>query len=142
MNQTKSTKAREVIRNWHLVDATGQVLGRLATDIAVKLMGKAKSNFVRNLDCGDYVVVVNGNAYVTTGKKEVAKTYGTYSGFPGGLREKALWELRKEKPEEPLRRAVYGMLPKNKLRDVLITRLYIVQGVDHPYGVHFSSTQK
>jgi len=142
MNQTKSTKASEVIRNWHLLDAKGKVLGRLATDIAVKLMGKGKPNFVRNLDCGDYVVVVNGNAYVTTGKKEIEKTYGTYSGFPGGLREKALWELRKEKPEEPLKRAVYGMLPKNKLRDTLITRLYIVQDENHPYGIHFQTQSK
>jgi large subunit ribosomal protein L13 len=137
MKQTKPTRAEEINREWYLFDASGKVLGRLATDIAHKLMGKAKSNFVRNLDCGDNVVVINANDYIVTGKKEAEKMYGNYSGYPGGLKQKALWQLRKEKPEEPIRHAVYGMLPKNKLRDRLMTRLYIYKTSEHPYKNKF-----
>ncbi len=137
MKATKSTKIDDVVRNWHVYDAKGKVLGRLATDIAHALMGKAKTNFVRNLDCGDHVVVINANDYIVTGKKEDEKFYGNYSGYPGGLKEKALWQLRQEKPTEPIRHAVYGMLPKNKLRDRLMTRLYIYTTEDHPYKDKF-----
>lgn len=134
---TKPTKASTIIRSWHLVDAKGKVLGRIATEIAVKLMGKSKPYFVRNLDCGDYVVVINAKEVVTTGKKEKQKLYGVYSGFPGGLKQKALWQVRMEKPTEPLRRAVLGMLPKNKLRDRLMTRLYLYAQSDHPHTDKF-----
>ncbi len=137
---TKSTKAGEIIHGWHLIDAKDQVLGRVATDIAQKLMGKQKPYFVHNLDCGDHVVVINAKFVRTTGKKEKNKTYGNYSGFPGGLKEKALWQVRLEKPTEPVRHAVLGMLPKNKLRDRLMTRLHIVEEQDHQYKEHF--TQK
>lgn len=137
MKHTKSTKISEIERNWHVYDAKGKVLGRLATDIAHALMGKAKTNFVRNLDCGDHVVVINASDFTVTGKKETEKLYGNYSGYPGGLKQKALWQVRKEKPEEPIRHAVYGMLPKNKLRDRLITRLYIYTTDTHPHQDKF-----
>lgn len=130
---TKSTKASDIKRTWHLLDVKGQVLGRAATQIALKLMGKNKVNFVRNMDCGDHVVVINASLVVTTGKKEKEKLYGNYSGHPGGLKQKALWQVRQEKPTEPLYRAVFGMLPKNKLRDRLITRLYLFPESEHPY---------
>ncbi len=137
---TRSTKISEIKRQWHLVDVKGKILGRVATDIAQKLMGKAKRNFVRNLDCGDYVVVINAAHVAVTGKKEKEKFYGRYSGYPGGLKQKALWQLRNEKPTEPIRHAVAGMLPKNKLRDRLLTRLYIYPEDSHPYRAKFIST--
>lgn len=134
---TTSTKASEITRSWHLIDVKGRVLGRAATAVALTLMGKSKPNFVRNLDCGDYVVVINAAHVVTTGHKEKEKLYGNYSGHPGGLKQKALWQVRKEKPTEPMKRAVFGMLPKNKLRDRLVTRLYIYPEAEHPYQEKF-----
>jgi len=135
--KTRSTRLQDISRRWHLIDVKGQVLGRAATQVALKLMGKAKPNFVRNMDCGDFVVVVNAAKVVTTGKKEKEKLYGNYSGHPGGLKQKALWQVRQEKPTMPLRHAVFGMLPKNKLRDRLVTRLYIYPEADHPYKEKF-----
>ena len=131
--KTKPTKLSDIQRSWHLFDVKDKVLGRIATDIAHALMGKAKPNFVRNLDCGDYVVVVNAKHVAVTGKKEKQKLYGRFSGYPGGLKQKALWQVRAEKPTEVIRHAVWGMLPKNKLRDRLITRLYIYPEGEHPY---------
>src|SRR4030042_3964626 len=99
---TKPTKASEISRSWHLVDVKDQVLGRVATGIAQKLMGKYKPNFVRHLDCGDYVVVINAKYVTVTGKKEKEKLYGNYSGHPGGLKQKAFWQVLREKPTEPI----------------------------------------
>lgn len=130
---TKATKIKDVQRSWHLVDLKGKVLGYAATEIAKKLLGKDKSNYVPNLDCGDYIVVINSKYIEVTGKKEKEKTYGHYSGYPGGLKVKALWQIRKEKPNEIIRHAVLGMLPKNKLRARLMTRLYIYPEAEHPF---------
>lgn len=135
---TKSTKAKEIKRAWILIDVKGQVLGRAATHVALKLMGKSKKNFVRNMDCGDHVVVINAAHLITTGKKEDEKLYGNYSGHPGGLKQKALWQVRVEKPTMPLRSAVFGMLPKNKLRDRLITRLYLFPDAEHTFVNKFA----
>ena len=135
---TKPTKLKDVKHSWVEIDCSGKVLGRLATDIALKLMGKNKPYFVRNMDCGDYVVAVNAKDILVTGKKEQDKMYGSYSGYPGGLKQKPLWQVKKEKPSEILRHAVYGMLPKNKLRDRLITRLFVYSDDDHPYKNKFS----
>ena len=132
-NLTRPTKANKIERSWHLVDAQNKILGRLATEIAGKLMGKSKPYFVKNLDCGDYVVVINTRQVQVTGRKEKEKLYGRYSGYPGGLKQKPLWQLRAEKPTEIIRHAVWGMLPKNKLRDRLITRLYIYPESAHPH---------
>src|SRR4030042_2090481 len=128
---TKPTKAKEIKRVWHLVDVKDQVLGRIAVRIAHRLMGKSKPYFVRNLDCGDYVVVINAKNVRVTGKKEKNKLYSRYSGYPGGLKQKPLWELRQRNPAEIIKRAVSGMLPKNKLRDRLKTRLFIFPEEDH-----------
>jgi len=138
-NFTNSTKVSEIKRNWILVDVKGKTLGRVATEIAVKLMGKAKPNFVRNEDCGDNVVVINAAHFVVTGHKDKTKLYGNYSGHPGGLKQKALWQVKKEKPIEPIRHAVWGMLPKNKLRARLVTRLWIYPESDHPYKDKFKN---
>ena len=137
MKQTVATKAKQIDRQWHLVDAKGQILGRVATRIAVLLMGKSKAYFARHLDCGDYVVVVNAKDVAVTGKKLTQKIYTTYSGYPGGLRREAFRELLGRKPEEVVRRGVCGMLPKNKLRDSMIKRLYIYSGEEHPHKDKF-----
>jgi large subunit ribosomal protein L13 len=129
----KSTKAKDITRRWHIVDVKGKTIGNAATDIAVLLMGKDKPNFVRHLDCGDFVVVINSKYVESTGKKEKEKMYGRYSGYPGGLKQKALWQIRQENPNEIIRHAVWGMLPTNKLRDRLVTRLYIYPDDNHPY---------
>jgi len=134
---TKSTKVSEIRHDWVLVDVKDMVLGRAATVVALKLMGKNKPNFVRNEDCGNYVVVINAAHVTTTGRKEKEKLYGNYSGHPGGLKQKALWQVRQEKPTEPMKHAIFGMLPKNKLRDRLVTRLYIYPEADHPYKNKF-----
>lgn len=136
--KTKSTKAGDIKRAWHLVDAGNRVLGRVAVEIAHKLMGKSKPYFVRHLDCGDFVVVVNAAAVAVTGKKEKQKLYGNYSGYPGGLKQKALWQVRKEMPVRIIRQAVFGMLPKNALRDRMITRLYVYPKGEHPYEAKFA----
>lgn len=138
-NATQSTKASDIDRRWHLFDVRDRILGRAATKIAHALMGKGKPYFVRHLDCGDHVVVINALHVAVTGKKESDKLYTKYSGFPGGLKTKALWQVRREKPGLLIRSAVYGMLPKNKLRARLITRLWVYPEGDHPYKNKFDS---
>ncbi|MCK4454033.1 50S ribosomal protein L13 [Candidatus Parcubacteria bacterium] len=112
-------------RNTHTIDATDKVLGRLATQIAVLLRGKHKPDFVPYKDMGDFVVVKNVDKIKITGKKMEQKVYYHHSGFLGGLKETPLKKLLKEKPEEVLKKAVFGMLPKNKLRSKIIKRLKI-----------------
>lgn len=143
MNQqmTQSTKLSEIKRSWHLVDLKGQVLGRAATEIAMLLMGKAKPYFVRNLDCGDYVVVVNTKEVVVTGRKEQDKIYFRYSGYPGGLRAEALRDLRERKPTDIIIHAVRGMLPQNKLRDRMLKRLKVFAGGEHTFQDKFPAKQ-
>ena len=135
---TQPTKAKEIERTWHLIDVKGKVLGYVASEIADALIGKNKPYFASNLDCGDYVVVINSALVEVTGKKEKEKMYSNYSGYPGGRKEKALWQLRKEKPNEIIHHAIWGMLPKNKLRDRLVTRLYIYPSTEHPYQDKFT----
>jgi len=135
--QTKPTKTADIERAWHLVDVKDKILGRAAVDIAAKIIGKSKPYFVRNLDCGDYVVVINAKHVKVTGHKEKEKMYTRYSGYPGGMKSKALWQLRKEKPDEIIRRAVMGMLPKNKLRAKMITRLHVRPEEAHEFEDKF-----
>src|SRR6266498_2179785 len=137
MNQaamTQSTKASDVKRTWHLIDVKDEVLGRIATRIAHLLMGKGKAYFVRNLDCGDYVVIVNAKDVKVTGKKEEQKNYYRHSGYPGGFKSETLKELRVRKPEAIITHAVKGMLPNNRLRDRMLTRLFVFAGEEHTYG--------
>ena len=131
---TAATRASQIKREWHLVDVKGQVLGRIATEIATLLMGKRKPYFVRHLDCGDYVVVTNVKDVAATGKKDLKKQYYRYSGYPGGLKVTTLGQLRQRKPEEILIHAVKGMLPQNKLRDRMLRRLFVFAGEEHQYG--------
>ena len=137
MNTTKATKSSEVKRTWYLVDAKDKTLGRVAVEIAAKLIGKSKPYFVRNLDCGDYVVVINAKQVQVTGHIESEKLYTRYSGFPGGLKKKAFWQVREENPTEIIRRAVMGMLPKNKLRNRMITRLHVRPEATHEFAAKF-----
>lgn len=137
MGYTQPTKADDIERKWHRVDVAGKILGREATKIARLLMGKGKPRFVRHLDMGDYVVVLNAKDVRVTGDKEDKKKYKRYSGYPSGLKEEKLSSLRKKKPEEIVHRAVAGMLPKNKLRKRILRRLYVYSGEDHPYRGKF-----
>lgn len=138
MKATKSTKIKEIKREWHLIDVDGKILGRSASDIALLLMGKAKTNFVRNLDCGDYVVVVNAKNIKVTGKKENLKNYYRHSGYPGGFKSETYLELENRKPGEVIRHAVAGMLPQNKLKALMLKRLYIFQDAEHTYKDKFN----
>lgn len=138
----KATSIKEVKRDWHLVDVEGETLGRISTNIANLLMGKSKPYFVRNLDCGDYVVVVNAKNVKVTGNKEVKKTYYRHSGYPGGFKAETLSELRARKPEDIISHAVKGMLPQNRLRDQMLKRLKVFGGSEHEYGDKFTKKEE
>ena len=139
MNQTAATKASDITRTWHLIDVKGKTLGRVSSEIAQLLMGKSKAYFVRNLDCGDYVVVVNAKDVKTTGTKEEQKKYYRHSGYPGGFKVESLKELRVRKPEEIITHAVKGMLPDNRLKDRMLTRLFVFAGEEHKYQDKFKN---
>lgn len=130
---TQTTKISDVKRSWHLIDVKEKTLGRISTEIAQLLMGKGKPYFVRNLDIGDYVVVINAKEIKVTGNKEEQKKYYRHSGYPGGFREETLRELRARKPQDIITHAVKGMLPQNKLRDKMLKRLFVFGGEDHKY---------
>ncbi|MEK9178492.1 MAG: 50S ribosomal protein L13 [Patescibacteria group bacterium] len=135
----KATKASDIKRDWHLVDVGGKTLGRVSTEIAKLLMGKGKPYFVRNLDCGDYVVIVNAKNISVTGQKEEKKLYRRHSGYPGGFKSETLAELRVRKPEDIIIHAVKGMLPQNKLRQIMINRLKVFPGPEHSFQDKFVS---
>lgn len=134
---TKPTKVGEIKRTWHIIDLQDKILGRISTDIAKLLMGKSKTYFTRNLDCGDYVVVINAKKVKVTGKKEGQKMYYRYSGYPGGLNMRTLADVRGKKPLEVISHAVKGMLPQNRLRDTMLKRLFIFADGNHPYADKF-----
>ena len=121
-------------KKWHLVDATGKTLGRLATEIATLLMGKHKPSYSPHIDNGDYVVVVNAEKIRVTGKKLKQKIYYSHSGYPGGLKEITLGEMLKKHPERVIIYAVEGMLPKNKLGRKMLKKLKVYAGPTHPHG--------
>lgn len=121
-------------RDWLLVDATGQTLGRLATQIATALRGKHKPEYTPHCDVGDFVVVINADKIAVTGRKRDEKLYHRYSGYPGGLRSRTLAEMLERRPEEPLRLAVKGMLPRNRIARAQLRKLKIYAGPDHPHA--------
>jgi large subunit ribosomal protein L13 len=131
----KTTHARQedVTRDWYLVDATDKVLGRLASEIAHRLRGKHKVIFAPYMDAGDFVIVVNAEKISLTGKKLTDKIYYHHSGYPGGIKAMAAGKMLKEKPEELLRKAVRGMLPKNTLGRAMLKKLKIYAGGGHPH---------
>jgi large subunit ribosomal protein L13 len=132
----KSYMARplEVERRWYVVDAEGQTLGRLATEIARLLRGKNKPQYTPHVDTGDFVVVVNAEKVVVTGKKAEQKVYRRHSGYPGGLKETSYEQMMERRPTEILRRAVKGMMPKNRLARQQLRKLKIYAGPEHPHA--------
>jgi large subunit ribosomal protein L13 len=120
-------------RDWVIVDATGQTLGRLATQIADVLRGKRKPTYTPHIDTGDFVVVINAEKISVTGNKRADKLYHRHSGYPGGLKTRTLGEMLERRPEEVIRLAVKGMLPRNRLARKQITKLKIYAGPDHPH---------
>ena len=131
--KTYSPKKQDIDRKWYIVDAKGQTLGRLATKIAVKLRGKDKPMFAPHIDCGDYVIVINAKDITVTGNKMEDKYYYAHSGFTSGLKKKPLKKLLEEKPEEVIKKAVQGMIPGNKLRKEIMTKLKIFAGPEHTH---------
>jgi large subunit ribosomal protein L13 len=132
--KTYNAKPGEVAREWYLVDADGQILGRLATRIADTLRGKRKPEYTPHVDTGDFVVVVNAERIAVTGNKLDQKRYYRHSGYPGGLRSRTLRDQLERRPTEVLRAAVKGMLPKNRLARQQLTKLKIYAGPEHPHA--------
>ena len=138
--KTYNAKPGEIERDWLVVDAEGKTLGRLATQIAERLRGKGKTVYTPHVDTGDFVVVVNADKIAVTGNKLDEKIYYRHSGFPGGLRERTLRQQLERQPTEVLRKAVKGMLPRNKLGRAQLTKLKIYVGPDHPHSAQAPKT--
>ncbi|HEX2728574.1 MAG TPA: 50S ribosomal protein L13 [Rubrobacteraceae bacterium] len=138
----KSFMARplEVERKWYVVDAEGKTLGRLSTEIARILRGKHKAQYTPHVDVGDFVVVVNAEKVVVTGRKAEQKVYRRHSGYPGGMKETSYEQMLTRKPTEVLRKAVYGMMPKSRLSRQQFKKLKLYAGPDHPHGAQDPQT--
>jgi large subunit ribosomal protein L13 len=131
--KTHITKESEIHRAWHVVDAQGVVLGRLASEVALLLRGKHKPNYCTNLDVGDHVVIVNADQVVLTGRKLEQKMYRRYSGYPGGQRAISYGDWMSAAPAEVVRKAVRGMLPRTRLGRQMLTKVRIYAGPEHPH---------
>ena len=127
-------KPADIDHKWYVIDAEDKTLGKVAAEIAMILRGKKKPIYTPHVDCGDYVVVVNAEKVAVTGKKENQKIYRSHSGYPGGLKETTLAELRAKKPEEIIRHAVKGMMPKGKLGRQMFKKLKVYAGPEHPHA--------
>lgn len=127
-------KPADIDRKWYVIDAEGKTLGKLAVEAAMILRGKKKPTYTPHIDTGDYVIVINAEKVAVTGKKEENKIYKSHSGYPGGLKEVALKELRASKPEEIIRHAVKGMMPKGKLGRQMYKKLKVYAGPEHPHA--------
>lgn len=132
-------RSKDIKRDWHLVDANSKILGRLSTQVAHFLMGKNKPYYVPHMDCGDYVVIINASKVSLSGKKEKQKIYYRHSGYPGGLRLKTAAKVRELKPENLVRHAVVGMLPKTKLGKMMLKKLYIYPTDQNPHADKFKN---
>ncbi|MEK9146871.1 MAG: 50S ribosomal protein L13 [Patescibacteria group bacterium] len=136
----KKIKQTDIKSEWHLIDAKNQILGRLATGVAHLLMGKNKAYWTPYLDSGESVVVINAAKVVLSGKKEKQKVYWRHSGYPGGLKSKTAATVRAQKPQELVRLAVVGMLPKTKLGRLMLKKLYIYPAGEHPHKDKFKDS--
>lgn len=136
---TNVISKKDIKRGWHLVDAKNQILGRIATDISTKLIGKNKAQYVPYLDTGDYVVVVNASLIKLSGKKTDQKKYVSHSGFPGGLKEESFLSLIKRSPDKVIRHAVSGMLPKTRLGKQMIKKLHVFANDKHSFEKQFKA---
>lgn len=142
MNEkTYQPKVAEIKRNWHLIDAKAEVLGRLATKIATLLIGKHKADYSAHLDSGDFVVVINADKVTLTGKKTSQKRYYRHSGYPGGFKEISFEKMFSEKPARVIQLAVSGMLPDNRLKKGRMGRLKVTSGDHNPYQNRFEKGQ-
>jgi len=140
--KTYSPKAREITRDWHVVDAAGQTLGRLAAEVATLLRGKHKPTYSPHMDMGDYVVVVNSEKIRVTGRKRQQKMYYRHSMYPGGLKVESLEKLLARRPTRVIERAVRGMLPHNRLGRALYRHLKVYAGPDHPHESQVRASEK
>lgn len=136
--KTFSPTPKDIKREWHLIDAKDEILGRLSTKIAGLLMGKGKATFSRHMDMGDNVVVINAEKIMVTGRKASQKVYITHSGYPGGFKSKKYSMMMEQHPERIIEHAVAGMLPINRLRDPRMLRLKVVAGDKNPYEKEFT----
>ena len=132
--KTYSAKPTEVDRKWYVIDADGQVLGRMASEIAKVLRGKHKPQFTPHIDTGDFIVVTNAEKVALTGKKEVQKSYVSHSHYPGGVKIDHVKDLLKKRPERVIESAVWGMLPHNNLGRQLFRKLKVYTGSEHPHA--------
>lgn len=131
---TNVLSAKQIHRKWHLIDAKDKILGRLATEVAMILMGKNKPSFVPYLDTGDFVVVTNASKIKLSGKKMQTKNYVRHSGYPGGLKVETFDKMIKDKPGYVIEHAVMGMIPRSKLGRQMIKKLKVFSGEEHPYA--------
>ena len=131
--KTYVAKPEDFKRDWYVVDASDQVLGRLATQIAMRLRGKHKPIFTPHVDTGDFIIVINADKVQLTGRKTDQKMYWRHSGYPGGIRGVSAKRMLETKPEELIRHAVRGMLPKNRLGRKLLKKLKVYSGAEHPH---------
>ena len=131
--KTLTPRPCDIKQDWYEIDASDKTLGRLCTKVASILKGKTKTYYSPNLDCGDFVVIVNAEKVVLTGSKELQKTYQSYSGYPGGLKETSYKRMMANKPEEIIMKAIKGMLPKNSLGRQMIGKLKVYTGESHPH---------
>ena len=138
--KTQSFKQSDIEQSWILVDAKDKTLGRLASALASRLRGKHRPEFTPNADLGDYIVVINANKINVTGDKLIQKKYFKHSGYPGGIKSKSLDNVIKNSPEDAIRMAVKGMLPKNKLGKKMLTKLKIYKDNDHPHQAQNPNT--
>jgi large subunit ribosomal protein L13 len=140
--KTYSTKAADIERQWHVIDASGKILGKLATEAAKLLMGKHKPTFSRHLDTGDFVVIINAAKVRFTGKKEEQKLYYRHSGYAGGLKSTTLAEMMESHPTRVVEHAVKGMLPHNRLGAKMLKKLKVYAGEEHPHLAQTGASAK
>jgi large subunit ribosomal protein L13 len=137
--KTYSTRAKDISRHWHIIDADGKILGKVAAEAATMLMGKNKTIFSPNMDTGDYVIVVNASKVKVTGKKMTDKMYYRHSMYPGGLKVISYSEMIKQHPDRVIEHAVKGMLPHNKLGTAMLKKLKIYGGENHPHKAQIAA---
>lgn len=134
MRQTTMAKPSTVVRQWYVVDGTGCTLGRLASEVATVLRGKHKPTYTPNVDCGDYVIVINADKIVITGDQDYKKFYYSHSQYPGGLRTRSTRVMREKYTVEWVEKAIHGMLPHTKLGNVMRKHVFVYKGNEHPHA--------
>ncbi|MBO2618886.1 50S ribosomal protein L13 [Shewanella algae] len=132
--KTFTAKPETVARDWYVVDAAGKTLGRIATEIALRLRGKHKAEYTPHVDTGDYIIVINAEKVTVTGNKAAGKTYYSHSGFPGGIKQISFEKLQAHKPEMIIEKAVKGMLPKGPLGRAMFRKLKVYAGAEHNHA--------